>query len=82
VKPKFGRKDRKAGLEKELLSKVTSLDRAILDRASRPRGEDLIGLVSACKPYKNKHGTNEFASSPVVRGAIIKLRNLGLLDVK
>ena len=80
VKVKFGRKDKKAGKHKELEARITALDRAILNHAESRRGDDMIGLVGACHPYVNKWGGKEFASSPVVRGAVIKLLKLGLLE--
>ena len=78
--PKFSRKEKKADKHKELEARITSLDRAILKQAESRHGDDMIGLVGACKPYMNKYGGKEFASSPVVRGAVIKLMKLGLLE--
>jgi hypothetical protein len=78
--PKFNRRERKAGLDKEMQNRLTALDMAILKKADKLRGEDIMGLITACKPYKNKWGGNQFATSAQVRGAIIKLEKLGVLQ--
>lgn len=81
AKLKFSRKDRKSGKEKELMSKLTAMDKAILAKASQnPRGDDMMGLLSACRPFRNKYGANEFASLSQVATGINKLVKLGLLE--
>jgi len=62
----------------ELEGKLTSLDRAILDKADK--GSDIIEVLGACKPYKNKWGSKEFANSDNVLKAVNKLLKLGLLE--
>jgi hypothetical protein len=80
--PKFNRRDRKAGLDRELNDKLTALDRAILKKTSQSRGEDIFGIINVCKPYTNQHGGKQFASVPTIKGAVRKLKELGLLVEK
>jgi hypothetical protein len=82
VMPKFNRRDRKAGLDREINGKLTSLDRAILKKSSQSRGEDIFGIINVCKPYVNQHGGKQFASVPTIKGAVKKLKGLGLLIEK
>lgn len=71
--------DMKKEERKELVKQLTALDRTIMGKVEG-KGRDIIDLISACKPYRNKWGGREFASSEVVRGSIKKLMKLGMLE--
>ena len=64
---------------KELAAQMTALDRTIIGKVEG-KGRDIVDLISACKPYRNKWGGKEIASSDSVRGSIKKLMKLGLLE--
>ena len=66
---------------KELVKQLTALDRTIMGKVEG-KGRDVIDLISACKPYRNKWGGKEFVSSEKVRGSIGKLTKLGMLEYR
>lgn len=72
---KMKRRERKAAE-----GKLLDIDKAILERASRPRGEDIIGLIGACKPYINRFGAKEFANSTQVAKRVKTLVDNGFLE--
>jgi len=84
IKPSFslGISKKSKEAKKELNSKLNSMDKAILKKADRPRGEDIMGLTSACRPYTNKWGQKRFASPDAVRSGVKKLVDLGLLSIR
>jgi len=68
---------------KELQKQITALDKAILGRAkSRPGGASIFTLINSCRPFKNRFGGKEMASSDLVRRGVTKLVKLGLLEAK
>jgi len=70
---KLSKEDRK-----ELEQKLSSLDRTILSKAKM--GSDIVALLSCGKPYINKFGSKEFASTPRILGEVSKLQKLHLLE--
>lgn len=63
---------------------LTSLDKAILARV-RDRsdtGEDIMGLLSACRPYTNSNGAQRFATLQMVDRAVHKLAQKGFVYSK
>lgn len=69
-------KERKKEVEKSL----TSLDRALLERASN--GSHIVGMLVAGKPFINKYGRKKFATTKEVQKTIEKLVRMGLLRVE
>lgn len=68
---------------KELQKQITALDKAILARAkSRTNGANIYSLINSCRPFKNRFGGREMASSELVRRGVAKLVKLGLLESK
>ena len=59
-------------------TKLTELDSAILGRCKD--GCDIVGIITACKPYTNKLGGKEFATTDMVVKSVTKLYKAGLLE--
>lgn len=71
---KFKRRDRK-----EVMTSLTSLDIAILERTKT--GADYFEIVNACKPYKGRTGIKFFASSIKIKSRIKELKKKDLLEI-
>ena len=69
---------------KEAKKLLTSLDRAILTRIRERSdvGEDIMGLLSACRPYENSNGAQRFATLQMVDTAVHKLASKGFVYSK
>jgi len=65
---------------RELDRKLTALDRAILTKTKS--GGDIMSVIGASKPFINKFGSKEFATTNRVLGAVKKLKDLGLLEYR
>lgn len=63
---------------KELDTKLTMLDRAILKKCEVPM--NIVRIIKAAKPYKSKSGYNKFATTEQVLAVVDKLIKLGLLE--
>ena len=65
---------------KEAIEQITALDRAVLQRAKRVRGSDIMSLIGAGKPYMDQYGTKTWASTPKVLASVKKLVRIGALE--
>jgi len=68
----------KRDAKKELLGSLTALDKAVLKSAEH--GNHITGLLRSGKPFVNKFGVREFASTNSIVNAIGKLEKLKLLE--
>lgn len=68
--------DRKA--MKAAQEKLTSLDRAILEKCEI--GMNIIRCIKAGKPFINKGGSKEFATTDEVLRSVERLQKLELLE--
>jgi hypothetical protein len=64
--------------KKALKKKLTALDNTVLK--SIERGNDISGILAKCKPFKNKWGYNEFASTKEVTASLRKIEQIGLVE--
>jgi hypothetical protein len=67
------------GEKKELEKELSSLDLALLKRAENSGG-DILDLLGAGKPFMNKYGKKEFATSGRIRKRINFLIGKGALE--
>ena len=65
---------------KSLKDKLTSLDRVILEKCNDSSGINIIRLLKAGKPYTNKFGKRQFATTDEVMASVNKLQRLGVLE--
>jgi len=79
---KFWRVKRKLSKEerKELAGKITSLDEAILKKTEG--GADIMAILNACKPFVNRVGAKDYASTPRIKKALQKLLKFGFLETR
>lgn len=64
---------------KEAKDKLNSLDRAILTKCGSI-GMNIIRVIKAGKPFVNKFGGKEFATTDEVLASVSKLEKLGVLE--
>lgn len=69
-------KDKKA--MKEAKDKLTMLDLAILTKCEISM--NIVRVLKAGKPYINKYGRKEFATTDEILAAVKKLEKLGVLE--
>ncbi len=67
--------------KKELETQITSLDRAIL-KAIGTKGEDIVGILNSGKPFVNKYGRKQFATTVKIKSEVVKLVKLGILEYR
>jgi hypothetical protein len=67
---------------KEIAKQLNDLDWALLKAADKPHGEDILGLISASRPYVDKKGVRRFATMGQLRESIAKLTKFGLIETR
>jgi len=72
----YAAKDKKA--MKAAKDKLTALDMAILAKCER--GMNIVRVLKAGKPYINKYGRKEFATTDEILATVKKLEKLGVLE--
>ena len=66
------------GKMKEAKDKLNSLDRAILAKCEV--GMNIVRVLKAGKPFINKFGNKEFATTNEILASVSKLEKLGVLE--
>lgn len=75
---KYYRAKMKKDAKKEIEEDLTELDKAILRRSES--GADIMSLLGTGKPFVNRFGSKEFASSGKIRRRIDFLVSKGALE--
>ena len=63
----------------EARDKLTSLDKAVLNKCNGGEGVNVIRVLKAGKPFTNDMGRKQFATTGDVLASIRKLQRFGLL---
>ena len=66
----------------EIAKVLNALDTALYKKAKELKGVDYWSLVNAGKPFINKFGAKEFATSELIKKSVNKLVKVGLLEVR
>lgn len=69
---------RKLGRREKVETKLTALDKTVLEKCKS--GSDISGVISACKPFVNRSGSKEFATTDDIVRSVNKLFNERLLE--
>ena len=75
---KLGRRQRKE--QEKFLASLNSLDKAILGGCGSEGGLNILRIIKCGKPYSNKFGGKEFASTDQVLVSLDKLLKGGLIE--